>query len=68
MTLDQAIERDYRESAVVAVARAAFPNVPEELMRSLFATGFAMGSLHGFADARYTLETTLMEHARGTAH
>lgn len=61
MTLNEATERDYSESELIRLALATFPNVPEELIRAIFTHGYAMGSLHGFADARHTLEATIEE-------
>lgn len=61
MNLDQATERTYRESEVIALARASFPDVPEELIRSIFTHGFAMGSLYGVAEAATALEQSLID-------
>lgn len=68
MKLDDAINRDYAESAAVKLTRQLHPSVPEDVIRALYATGYTMGSLHGFAEARVTLEKTLMEYASGAAH
>jgi len=62
-TLDAAIERFYADSPLVRIARAQ--GVPEEVIHALFSNGFAMGSLHGFSEARDTFETTLMDYASG---
>lgn len=61
MNLDEATARDYAESQIIALARTTLPYVPEDLLRSIFAHGYAMGSLYGFGEARATFEETLME-------
>lgn len=63
--LDAAIERFYADNAIVQTVRTLNPEVPEQVIHALFATGFSLGSLHGFCEARDTIETTLLEHARG---
>ena len=68
MTLAEGIDRDYAESPLVKLARQIYPDIPDDVWRGLFANGYAMGSLHGFVEARATVEQTLMEYAHGASH
>lgn len=68
MKLDDAIKRDVSESAIVKLAKEMYPSVPGEVWEALYSNGYAMGSMYGFVEARATVEQTLMEYARGTAH
>ena len=65
MSFEKAIAQFYDDSPIVRLVRLQHPHIPEEVIHALFSTGFSMGSLHGFSEAKTALEITLLEHAKG---